>query len=224
MTTTQKRDSKGRMLAKVTDTPSKLILDALNQAFKAVRERHPEIPNVVIVLGASSTTRFGQYQSGTWEGQKQTKLPEIILFGEALSRGAQATLGTLIHESAHALAHVREIKDTSRQGRFHNKKFKELAAEVGIDVAHSPTIGWSITTLPKPTADLYKSELAVLAKALKTYRLPDVKPTKPKTTIKINCECEQNGDPKRATTVSRSWFEKGDIRCDVCLSSFLEVG
>ncbi|MFD1534873.1 hypothetical protein [Pseudonocardia aurantiaca] len=34
------------------------------------------------------------------------------------------------HEkAAHALAHVRGIKDTSRQGRWHNARFKALAEE-----------------------------------------------------------------------------------------------
>ena len=31
-------------------------------------------------------------------------------------------LDTLLHEAAHALAAARGIKDTSRQGRYHNKK------------------------------------------------------------------------------------------------------
>ena len=31
-------------------------------------------------------------------------------------------LATLLHEAAHALARVREIQDTSRQGRYHNQR------------------------------------------------------------------------------------------------------
>ncbi|WP_297495484.1 hypothetical protein [Pseudonocardia sp.] len=41
-------------------------------------------------------------------------------------------LATLLHEAAHALAHVRGIKDSSRQGRWHNAKFKALSEELGI--------------------------------------------------------------------------------------------
>lgn len=221
----QARDGKGRLLPKVTDTPSKIILDALNTCFKALREHHPEIPNAVIVLGTSSTTRYGQYQAGTWEGAKQTKMPEIILFGEALKRGAQATLATLIHESAHALATTRKIQDTSRQGRFHNKRFKALAEEVGIDVSHNSSIGWSITALPAETATLYKFELQELAKALKTYRIPpeETEP-KEKTTMKIACDCKDaKGKLERPVTVPIKWFDKGDIICDVCDQAFMEV-
>ena len=54
--------------------------------------------------------------------------------GEGLRRGARAVLGTLLHEAAHGVATTRGIKDTSRQGRYHNRRFAELAAELGITV------------------------------------------------------------------------------------------
>ena len=78
------------------------------------------------------------------------RLPEVFVGGEGLVRGAADVLGTLLHEAAHALAHVRDIKDTSRQGRWHNARFKALAEEVGIEVAKDPRSGWSPTTLPPP--------------------------------------------------------------------------
>lgn len=36
--------------------------------------------------------------------------------GEGLARGPVEVLGTLLHEAAHAVAHVRGIKDTSLPG------------------------------------------------------------------------------------------------------------
>ena len=56
-----------------------------------------------------------------------------MISGEGLRRTAHDVLGTLLHEAAHALAHARGIKDTSRQGRYHNKHFKTLAEELGLD-------------------------------------------------------------------------------------------
>jgi hypothetical protein len=46
-------------------------------------------------------------------------MPEVFVGGEGLIRGAASVLETLLHEAAHALAYVRDIKDTSRQGRYH---------------------------------------------------------------------------------------------------------
>jgi len=51
------------------------------------------------------------------------QLPEVFVGGEGLARGPAEVLGTLLHEAAHALADVRGIKDTSRQGRWHNARF-----------------------------------------------------------------------------------------------------
>ncbi len=89
--------------------------------------------------------------------------------GEGLRRGARAVLGTLLHEAAHGVASTRGIKDTSRQGRYHNKKFAELAAELGIVVEPDGARGWSATTLPDDTAAVYVAELAQLAEAITAY-------------------------------------------------------
>lgn len=66
------------------------------------------------------------------------------------------------HEAGHGLAAARNLKDTSRQGRYHNAKHKALAEELGIQVAHHPIMGYSTTTLPDRTAELYGAELAAL--------------------------------------------------------------
>ena len=42
----------------------------------------------------------------------------------------------ILHEAAHALAYARGIKDTSRQGRYHNKHFKTCAEQLGLAVEH----------------------------------------------------------------------------------------
>ena len=72
-----------------------------------------------------------------------------MISGEGLRRTPRDVLGTLLHEAAHALADARGIKDTSRQGRYHNTKFKMLAEELGLTVDHDPTIGWSVTTITR---------------------------------------------------------------------------
>ena len=71
-------------------------------------------------------------------------------------------LGTLLHEAAHALADARGITDTSRQGRYHNKKYALLAAELGLEVAEDSRFGWTVTTVPAATAERYASQLAAL--------------------------------------------------------------
>jgi hypothetical protein len=59
--------------------------------------------------------------------------PELFVAGECLAEGPRQTLQTMLHEAVHALAHVRGVKDTSRGGKYHNKReFVALAGELGL--------------------------------------------------------------------------------------------
>lgn len=214
----QVRNVKGVLIG---DSPLAKVSAALNQAFIAIRQRHPDVPNVQLVVGANGRTKrnslqWGHFAPKSWEGSKA--IHEIAITGENLVRGAEAVLGTLLHEAAHAMAEVREVQDTSRQGRWHNAKFKELAEEVGIVVEKDKSIGWSITTLPPETAKVYKAELAALKKSIDGYRVGTMKERvkKPKTTVAIVCGC-------RKVSVPVSFFEKGGLTCDECGSPFDEL-
>jgi hypothetical protein len=79
-------------------------------------------------------------------------------------------LGTVLHEAAHGLAQARHIADTSRQGRYHNRRYATLARELGLDVTQVKPIGWSATTVPDATAAAYAGQLEELAAALVLWR------------------------------------------------------
>ena len=71
----------------------------------------------------------------------------MLVSGEGLHRGSVDVLGTLLHEAAHGLAHARKVSDTSRQSRYHNRRYATLAAELGLEVAHVQPVGWSATSV-----------------------------------------------------------------------------
>ena len=100
----------------------------------------------------------------------ENRLPEVFVGGEGLARGPVDVLGTLLHEAAHALAHVRGVQDCSRQGRYHNRRFQALAAELGLRVEQVPVIGWSDTHVPEQTAASYAVQVAEFAEALVIHR------------------------------------------------------
>jgi hypothetical protein len=79
----------------------------------------------------------------------------VLVSGEGLQWGPVDVLGTLLHEAAHGLAYARKLSDTSRQGRYHNRRYATLAGELGLDVAHLGPLGWSPTSVPEQTAALY---------------------------------------------------------------------
>jgi hypothetical protein len=120
------------------------------------------------------TPRWGHFAASRWRrAAGGGELAEILVAGEGLERGAVPVLGTLLHEAAHALAHARRVKDTSRQGRYHNARYRQVAEEVGLAVDQVAVIGWSGTRVPDATAERYAAEVEAIAAALVVYRQPE---------------------------------------------------
>jgi len=142
----------------------------------------------------------------------------VLVTGEGLRRGASEVLGTLLHEAAHGLAFARGISDTSRQGRYHNRRYAQLAGELGLDVAHTDPIGWSATSVPEATAARYTEVLAELAAALVLWRRAErahpAGPGRSRTALACSCGCG------RRIRVARAVWEAAPIVCAACAEPF----
>jgi hypothetical protein len=114
---------------------------------------------------------WGHFVESQWQ-YGQGRLSEVLISGEGLARTVHEVFATLLHEATHGLAFVREVQDTSRQGRWHNKKFATLAAELGLSVAKSDKLGWSLTTLGPGTLDRYTDVIGAVDSALTADRHP----------------------------------------------------
>ena len=226
-----------------------VIVAAVESAWEQIQGRHPEVPDVVVTFGAGTigaapgTVRLGHFAAARWATEAEaieTPMHELFIGGEGLTRGAVCLLGTLLHEAAHALAHARGIKDTSRQGRYHNGKFKTTAEEMGITVTKVGAIGWSETTVPDETTDEYAAEIALLGLAIRAYRRAegggmvgvaggeddgddqgeqddDEKEAKKRRNgVSAICGCEK---PRRIRVAWTVW-ETGPITCGVCGHDF----
>ncbi len=196
------------------------ILKVLEDTWLEIRRRHPEIPAVVIIIASGTEgkqTRLGHHAPGRWHVAGEQRA-EIMISGEGLRRSAREVLGTLLHEAAHALADARGIQDTSRQGRYHNIRFKTLAEELGIDVTKSPTLGWSATTVPDHTAAIYAAQLAALGEAMTLWRQAETVTgtTSRRSTnlIPATCPCGRN------IRVAASTLAAAPITCEACNGPF----
>jgi len=214
------------MTARTKATPSLAIIDALDRLAAQIRKNHPEVPeNIVFVLASGRSGRgakHGHFAPGAWTEDHH----EILISAESLARGAEATLGTLIHELGHAVAAATGVRDTSNNGRYHNKRFKTIAEALGITLEQHDTIGWSLTTLPPETAAKYATGLALLEKSITTYRRgggaeagPAPKKPRNKTKAPMVCGCEDE------VTVSIQWFERqGEgLFCSLCEQGYVLV-
>ncbi|TCC46053.1 hypothetical protein E0H75_30625 [Kribbella capetownensis] len=222
--TTSPRTRTGSPTARLTRkrqteyTTAELVL-ALETAWAAIRANHTDVPAVVIIVGSGTATKhakYGHFAPTRWQHGEQ-RLAEVLISGEGLQRPVDEVFTTLLHEAAHALADVREIKDTSRQGRWHNQKFADLASELGLDATKDPKIGWSPCTLRKETATIYNSVLADLKKALIAYRHPEALGGQAKkNTNAVACACQC---PRRIR-VAKAVLAEGEITCGICDSTF----
>jgi hypothetical protein len=201
------------------------LVAALEQAWAAIRNLHPEVPAAVLVVGSGSPTKasqsmkWGHFAALRWQSG-DNRLPEVLVSGEGLTRTPAEVFTTLLHEATHGLADARGIKDTSRQGRWHNKQFATLAAELGMATTKDDKLGYSPCTLSDQAAEQYATAITALGAALSAYRHPE--PTgeaKGRTNnnngVTAECECP------RKIRISLIVFEEAPIVCAGCGAAFL---
>lgn len=221
-----------------------VVVAAIEDLWSAIQRRHPDVPDVVVTLGAGTigtprgAVRLGHFAASRWVDARGGATHELFVAGEGLAQGAVEVAGTLLHEAAHAVAHSRGIKDTSRQGRYHNRRFRALTEGLGLSIHEVPGIGWSGTDIPTATAAEYVTEVATLARAIRAYRrgeggqvlTPPAGPgaqgggatadedaaRAPKNGYSLSCECET----PRKVRVSRAVALAGPIICGLCGQPF----
>jgi hypothetical protein len=199
------------------------VVAALERTWAAIRQHHPELPEAVVILGAGSEARrglveLGHFAAGRWHLQDaKANRHEVLVAGEGLRRGPRDVLNTLLHEATHGLAHARTIKDTSRQGRWHNQRFAKLAREVDLEVTADAKTGLSQTHLTEQAAARYAEALRDLEEALGLWR--HAEPTRDRQTgsrslLACSCACG------RKLRIARSTLEQAPILCGACRKPF----
>lgn len=223
------------------------VVALLERVWSRIRADHPELPEIVITTGSGEGVKWGHFRPESWKVKASPVFPdirkhELFLASEALAKGATQVLQTMLHEAAHTISRVRDIKDTSRQGRWHNAAFKKAAEEMGLehkgnkaDSSH----GFSFVTLTQATRDRYADLLADLDREI---RLTGLLPLwlggsgederggeriagKPKGeggaksgALKATCLCEE----PVIIRLSRKTMDMGVVRCDGCEALFLD--
>ena len=200
-----------------TTRNASLLVAALEHAWAAIRARNPQVPEAVLVVASGSSGRrlkWGHFAAGRWQ-HAGSQRPEVLVGGEGLARGAREVLATLLHEAAHGLSDARRIPDTSRGGRYHNRRYAALARELGLEVAHVNPIGWSATTLPEATAAAYAEVLAELETRLVLWRHQEAAGQRTSRNLLV-CTC---GCPRRIR-VAPSTLAQAPILCAACALPF----
>jgi hypothetical protein len=196
-----------------------LLVAALEHTWQAIRSRHPDVPEAVLVVasgGEGKRLNLGHFAPHRWQVQGANR-HEVLVGGEGLQRGPVDVLGTLLHEAAHGLAQARGVQDTSRQGRYHNRRYATLARELGLEVASDQHIGWSATTVPYSTAGAYAGQLEDLATALVLWRRQEHRSgpgPRSCNLLAATCGCG------RRIRVAKATLAEAPILCGTCEQPF----
>ncbi|MEK6190597.1 MAG: SprT-like domain-containing protein [Carnobacterium alterfunditum] len=147
----------------------KLMTDELHKAFEIVNRKfyNNELPMPAITIQSSGkrTLAMGWCTSSPIWGDKQgeQRMYEINLSAEYIDVSFIETMDTLMHEMVHLYNLIKGIQDVSRNGTYHNKKFKEQALKSGfIHPADKPDkkYGYSFVKL-SPTTIAILNELDI---------------------------------------------------------------
>lgn len=233
------------------------LVRVLGNTWRMIQRRNPEVPDVVITIGIGRTRKsltLGHFAAGSWENGNG-RAHELMVGAEGLARGAEDVLCTLLHEAAHGIARSRiesakkagattaekDLQDTSRQGRWHNARFREIAKEIGLGYVTDEsgcdckpdsykTLGWSAAILTDETAARYAVQIEQLRGSLIAHRVGYVAggggdgdddgddAGKVSGTVSLSCDCAK----PRKIRVSRSTAEIAAIICGECTGDFRE--
>lgn len=116
--------------------------------------------------------------AGAWADiqRHHPELPDLAapesLIGESSSAcGHELSFERLLHEAVHGIAAARGVRDTSRAGRYHNRRFLAIAEELGLDHPEEPhpSSGFSLVTLNLEAKRRYRPTMERLQRALKAH-------------------------------------------------------
>ncbi len=130
----------------------------LEKGFMVLNEVYFEGSLVMPVITIMTSPRTnGHFTLGkTWRAEDD-HFHEINISAEHLNRPIENIMATLCHEMVHYYCFVNGIKDTSQNGRYHNRLFKEEAEKRGLQISYVKGIGYSETEPGKEFVEVLRT-------------------------------------------------------------------
>ncbi len=187
----------------MSTTPTVLAAE-LAVAWADIQRHHPELPDLAA--------------------------PESLIGESSSACGTQLSFERLLHEAVHGIAAARGVRDTSRAGRYHNRRFLAIADELGLDHSEEPhaSSGFSLVVLRPETKRRYRSTIDRLQRAVKAhgvavadesgtaFRGPAARHGSSGGGVRVKAVC----DCGRNVRVVPSVLEQAPIMCGACGKAF----
>lgn len=119
------------------------IYNALNTDFF-----QDELPVPIITVQSKPGTYGHCTTSKVWQ-RKDGGAYELNIAAEVLNYPIEETLDTMLHEMVHLYCRENGIKEVSRGGKYHNKRFKAEAERRGLVCIPCGQYGWNTTPSDK---------------------------------------------------------------------------
>ena len=199
------------------------IYNSLNEDFFNYK-----LPTPIITVQSKPGT-FGHSSIAKVWRRPEDNAYEINIAAEVLSYPIEETLDTMLHEMVHLYCREHGIKEVSRGGSYHNKRFKEIAEAHGLTCVQCGSHGWNTTpgdNLLEYALQKGWSEIKISRGTLPPFPhigasgtastgasvIPGEK--RPSSTRKLICPC--CGQSVRAT-------KKVNILCGDCMQKMVEA-
>ena len=167
-----------------TITNLEKLFDKLNKKYFG-----GELEKPVITI-APDTTKGAYGWCTSWKAWKdgESESYEVNICSEYLDRGILHVAETLLHEMVHLYNLMHGIQDTSNNGFYHNKKYKEAAENHGLTVEKDGKYGWCKTDLTEQTV-VYIESLKLSEVTLVRKKMEKPKAKSKNNSIKYVCPC-----------------------------------
>ena len=154
---------------------------------------------------------YGHFTCGkVWKCESGDR-HEINIECTNINRPIEEVIATLNHEMVHLYCMENNIQDTSRNGAYHNKRFKAEAEKRGLIIEHDEKIGWSIT---KPSENMIEWILEEEFPEIEISRIPNIE--LPKSKKKTNSHSIKYVCPGCGMTVRATKNLDGKLKCIDC--------
>jgi len=139
--------------------------EALAATWTAIRRRHRGVPDATVQV---SPGRGSGCESIAWGSDN----PVVLVGPKTVIEGPRAILGYLLHQAAHGLQEA-GAEAPGKPQRYHNAGYRDEAQKLGLAVDWTKHgVGFSDTTVPDHTAEIYAQPIAQLATALDGWQAP----------------------------------------------------
>lgn len=210
--------------------PGVAMNDALTATWKAIRRRHPKVPDATITVGPGCGSACGAV---AWD----TGTPVITVGAQTIADGPLAILEALLHQAAHGLLqttehqpggqakHYPDEHSAGNAGRYHNKSYRDAAQSLGLKVGWTRGgTGWSATTADDGLATVYEGPVRQLVTATTTWQPPSPLPRSVRKSggngVSARCQCQPPRTIRMRGTDADADLRDHPVVCSVCGKPF----